>query len=64
MFKKMKDKVKKEYYRRVRKMLETKLNSANVFKAIDAWTVSVVRNSATFLGLSWLQQEEIDRIAD
>ena len=48
----MKDKVKKEYYRRVRKMLETKLNSANVFKAIDAWTVSVVRNSAAFLGLS------------
>ena len=64
MLKKMKDKVKKEYYRRVRKMLETKLNSANVFKAIDAWTVSVVRNSAAFLGLSWLQQEEIDRIAD
>ena len=60
----MKDKVKKEYYRRVRKMLETKLNSANVFKAIDTWTVSVVRNSAAFLGLSWLQQEEIDRIAD
>ena len=48
----MKDKVKKEYYRRVRKMLETKLNSANVFKAIDTWTVSVVRNSAAFLGLS------------
>ena len=31
----MKDKVKKEYHRRVRKVLETKLNSGNVFKAIN-----------------------------
>ena len=33
----MKDKVKKEYYRGVRKVLETKLNSGNVFKAINTW---------------------------
>ena len=45
----MKDKVKKEYYRRVRKVLETKLDSGNVFKAINSWAVSVVRYSATFL---------------
>ena len=57
----MKDKVKKEYYRRVRKVLETKLNSGNVFKAINAWAVSVVRYSAAFLGWSKLQLEEIDR---
>ena len=31
----MKDKVKKEYYRRVRKVLEAKLNNGNVFKAIN-----------------------------
>ena len=31
----MKDKVKKGYHRRVRKVLETKLNSGNVFKAIN-----------------------------
>ena len=30
----MKDKVKKEYYRRVRKVLETKLNSGNVLKLL------------------------------
>ena len=46
----MKDKVKKEYYRIVRKVLETKLNSGNVFKAINTWAVSVMRYSAALLG--------------
>ena len=35
MVNEMKNKVKKKYYRRVRKVLETKLNSGNVFKAIN-----------------------------
>ena len=39
----MKYKVKKECSRRVRKALETKLNSGNVFKTINTWVVSVVR---------------------
>ena len=39
----IKDKVKKTYYRRVRKLLGTKLNSGKVFKAINSWEVSVVR---------------------
>ena len=42
-------------------MLDTKLNSGNVFKAINTWAVSVVRYSAAFLGWSRLQLEEIDR---
>ena len=61
MFNEMKDKVKKEYYRRVRKVLQTKLNSGNVFKAINIWAVSVVGYSTAFLGWSILQLEEIDR---
>ena len=61
MVNEMKDKVKKEHYRRVRKVLETKLNSGNVFKAINTWAVSVVRYSAAFLWWSRLQPEEIDR---
>ena len=61
MVNEMKDKVKKEYYRRVKKVLETKLNSGNVFKAINTWAVSVVRYSAAFLGWSRLQLEEIDK---
>ena len=51
----------REYYRRVRKVLETKLNSRNVFKALNAWAVSVVRYTAAFLGWSRLQIEDIDR---
>ena len=57
----MKDKVKKEYSRRVRKVLETKSNSGNVFKAINSWAVSVVKYSAAFLGWSRFQLEEIDK---
>ena len=61
MVNEMKDKVKKEYYKRVRKVLETKLNSGKVFKAINTWAVSVMRHSATFLGCPRLQLQEIDR---
>ena len=51
MVNEMKGEAKKEYYRRV---LETKLNSGNVFKAHNTWAVSVVRYSAAFLGCSRL----------
>ena len=54
MVNEMKDKMKKEYLRRKRKLLETKLNSGNVFKAINTWAISVVRYSAAFLGWSRL----------
>ena len=36
---KMKDKIQKEYPRRTRKLLETKLSSRNLIKGINAWTV-------------------------
>ena len=58
MVNEMKDKVKKEY-RRV-KVLETKFNSVNVFKAINTWAVSLLRYSAAFLGWSRLQLQEIN----
>ena len=61
MVNEMKNKVKKEYYRRVRKVLETKLNSGNVFKVIKIWAVSVVRYSAACLQWSRLELQEIDR---
>ena len=51
MVKEMKVKVKKEYHRRVRKVLETNLNNRNIFKAINTWAISVLMYSATaFLG--------------
>ena len=47
--KQMKEKVKAKYLRRTRKVLESKLDSGNLFKAINTWAVSVFRYSAAFI---------------
>ena len=46
--KKTKEKVETEYLRRTRKILESKLNSGNLFKAINTWQCS---SSVTLLHL-------------
>ena len=51
----MKNKIQKEYLRRTRKLLETKLNSRNHFKGINTWAVSLVRYSGPFL--KWTRDE-------
>ena len=61
MVNEMMNKVKKVYYRRVRKVLETNFNSGNVLKAINTWVVLVVRYFAAFLVFSRIQLDEIDR---
>ena len=53
--KKMKEKVKAEYLRRTRKVLESKLNSGNIFKAINTWAVSHFRYSDAFI--DWIKEE-------
>ena len=45
----MKDKIKKEYLRRTRKLFETKLYSWNLIKEINTWAVLLVRYSGQFL---------------
>ena len=45
----MKDMIRKEYLRRTRKLLETKLSSKNLFKGINTWAVILVRYSGPFL---------------
>ena len=45
----IKDKIQKEYLRRTRKPLDTKLSSRNLIKGINTWAVPLVRYS----GLSW-----------
>ena len=45
----MKEKVKTEYLRRVRKVLETKLNGGNIIRGINIWAVSFLRYSAAFI---------------
>ena len=42
----MKDQTKKEYIKRVRKILKSKLNGGNVISAINSRAVAVVRYGA------------------
>ena len=51
----MKGKIQKEYLRRTRKLLETKLSSRNLIKGINTWAVSPVRYSELFL--KWTREE-------
>ena len=45
----MNEKIKKEYLSRTRKLLKTKLCSRNLIKGINAWAVTLVRYSGSFL---------------
>ena len=56
---KMKDKIKKEYLRRTRKLLVTKLCSRNLIKRINTWAVPLVR----YLGplLKWTRIDQRTR---
>ena len=51
----MKNKIQKEYLRRTRKLLETKLYSRNLIKGINTWAVLLVRYSGPFL--KWTRNE-------
>ena len=57
----MKSKISKEYFRRVRKVLETKLNSRNLMKGINTWAVSLMRYSAPFLDWTADELKAMDR---
>ena len=51
----MKDKIRKEYLRRTRKLLETKLSCRNLIKGINTWASPLVRYSGPFL--KWTRDE-------
>ena len=53
----MKDMIRKEYLRRTRKLLETKLSSRNLIKGINTWAVPLVRYSGPFLN-KWTKGQE------
>ena len=57
----MKENVTKEYYRRVRKILKSKLNGANVINAINTRAVAIIRYGAGII--KWKKEElrNIDR---
>ena len=51
----MKEKIKKEYLRRTRKLLKTKLCCRNLIKRINTWAVPLIRYSGPFL--KWTREE-------
>ena len=57
----MKEKVRAEYKRRVKKVLRSELNGGNMISAINTWAVPLIRYSAPFL--EWQRDEikEMDR---
>ena len=59
---KMKLNVLKEYIRRLRKVLKSKLNGGNLFHGVNTWAVSQLRYSAAFV--SWRKSEEYKRRDD
>ena len=51
----MKETIRKEYLKRTRKLLETKLSSRNLIKGINTWAGPLVRYSGPFL--KWTRKE-------
>ena len=57
----MKLNVSKEYIRRLRKVLKSKLNGGNLVHRVNVWTVSLLRYSAAFVSWRKSELEAIDR---
>ena len=57
----MKEKIQKEYIRRTRKLLDTKLSSRNLIKRINTLVVPLVRYSGTFLKWTWDKLKQMDQ---
>ena len=57
----MKLKVSKEYFRRLRKVLKSKLSGGNLVKGVNTWAVSLLRYSAAFICWSKCELQTIDR---
>ena len=57
----MKLHVSKEYIRRLRKVLKSKLNAGNLVRGVNTWAIPLLRYSAAFV--SWRKRElqAIDR---
>ena len=58
---KIKEKLKKEYRRRARKLLETKLCSRNLIKGINTWAEPLVRYSGPFLKTAREELKQMDQ---
>ena len=57
----MKEKTNVEYYKQVRKILETKLNGENIITEINTWAISLLRYSAAFLDWAGTKFKKTDK---
>ena len=57
----MKDTIRKEYLRRTRKLLETKLSRRNLIKGINTWAMPRLRYSGPFLKLTREELKQMDQ---
>ena len=57
----MKDQLEKEYVRRVRNMLKSKLSGGNIITAINLKAVSIIRYGAGIISWTKMELEELDR---
>ena len=60
-YEEMKEKIKKEYIRKTRKLFETKLHRRNVIKGIKTWALPLVRYSGPILKWTREELQQIDR---
>ena len=58
---KMKEKFQKEYYKRVRGVLKSKLNGRNVINAINIWAVATVLYGTGIINWNKGKLDKIDR---
>ena len=57
----MKLNVSKEYIRRLRKVLKSKMNGGNSVRGVNTWAVSLLRYSAAFVSWTKSELQAIDR---
>ena len=57
----MKSQIKKEYIKRVRNILKSKLNGGNIISAINSRAVSIVRYGDGIISWAKMELEELDR---
>ena len=57
----MKDKIRKVYLRKTRKLLEAKMSSRNLIKEIDTWALPLVRYSVPFIKCARDELKQLDQ---
>ena len=61
LYAEMKIRLQNEYYRRLKRILKSKLNGKNVTMAVNTWAVSVLRYGTGVINWTKAELESIDR---